>query len=393
MNLKEVIQKRAKNYIMLNIGLIIICALLFGFIITRKSVTESFKPVTEIHTYDELNVARYNSKYVRIYFEDAYETGYVYNYDGKTVAEYIDFDIDGYSLVGIVKKDEAKKIIDGSKKYVEGRLEKFTGENKSAFDEYVKDYVNKYKDEYGRYISNGTYKTTLPENYKLTVRYKCIYFSDNEDYFINLWRYDLIYNEKNIKENEIEINLTIPIINEKEIAIRYFNEPIYHELTHAYESIKCGGGFFGSDKNAEQYKRITDIVLKKKGSEKIIKVARCIYACYKFERNAFVHSLYSKMAQYNTLEICYLYDKLKETDQYSYLMDIKTILDNPKEYEKEIKELTGQNYTTFEKYIQKRYKKYMSSIGKIFQRIVIDNMGNIPVSQFTDIDDVLSDII
>ena len=148
MNLKEVIQKRAKNYIMLNIGLIIICALLFGFIITRKSVTESFKPVTEIHTYDELNVARYNSKYVRVYFEDAYETGYVYNYDGKTVAEYIDFDIDGYSLVGIVKKDEVKKIIDGSKKYVEGRLEKFTGENKSAFDEYVKDYVNKYKDEY-----------------------------------------------------------------------------------------------------------------------------------------------------------------------------------------------------------------------------------------------------
>lgn len=251
----------------------------------------------------------------------------------------------------------------------------------------------KYKDEYGRYISNGTYKTTLPENYKLTVRYKCIYFSDSEDYFINLPRYDLVYNEKNTKENEIQINLTIPIINGKRIAIRYFDEPIYHELTHAYESIKCGGGFFGSNKNAEQYKKITDIILKKNGSEKIIKVARCIYACYKFERNAFVHSLYSKMAQYNALETCYLYDKLKETEQYSYLMDIKTILDNPKEYEKEIKELTCQNYTTFEKYIQKRYKKYMSSIGKIFQRIVIDNIGNIPVSQFTDIDDVLSDII
>lgn len=249
------------------------------------------------------------------------------------------------------------------------------------------------KDEYGRYISNCKYNTTLPEDYKLIVYYKCIYFVDYEDYRDNIETYKLVYNERNLEDHKIEINLTIPVIKEREIPTRYFDEPIYHELTHAYESIKCGGSFFGSDENGEQYKRITDIVLNKKGSEKTIKVARCIYACYKFERNAFVHGLYSKMAKYNALEVSFLYDQLKETEQYSYLMDIKTILDNPKEYENEIKELTGQNYTTFEKYIQKRYKKYMSSIGKIFQRIITDNMGNIPVNQFTDIDDVLSDII
>ena len=148
MSLKQSIQKRAKKLLILNLVFIIAGLAGIGYAFSRKDVTESFKGATEVHTYDELNVARYNSKYVKVYFTDAFETGYIYKYDGKVVAKYIDFDMDGYSLVAVVKSEEAKKILNGEQNYIEGRLEKFTGEHKSAYDDYVKDYVNKFKNEY-----------------------------------------------------------------------------------------------------------------------------------------------------------------------------------------------------------------------------------------------------
>lgn len=256
----------------------------------------------------------------------------------------------------------------------------------------IKNNKKSNKDEYGKYVIDNQYVTNLPENHTLIIKYKCIYFIDKLDYLENLKNYELIYTENNINDDEIEIVLTIPIAGNK-IPVKYFNEPLYHELTHAYESIKRGGGFFGSEENANYYYNLTKDIMENNGDPKYIKVARCIYACYKFERNAFLHSIYSYLIQYNTLETSYLYDKFKESAQYSYLLDIKQVIDYPKYYEKEIKELTGQNYETFKKYIEKQYKKYISSIGKIMQRIVIDNMGNIPKNQFNDIDDILNDII
>lgn len=129
----------------------IICTIIItgagALIFSQKSFYQAFLSAKEIHSYEELNNAKDNDAYIKLYYTDVYDTGYTHTLGGKIDGQYIDFDIDGYIVFALVKKDLAKKILDHKQDYIEGELITFTKENKDAMEHIIKDYVKEYETE------------------------------------------------------------------------------------------------------------------------------------------------------------------------------------------------------------------------------------------------------
>lgn len=120
----------------------------------QRRMTDIFKEECIIESVDDIEVCKNKSYYVKVRFDDAYDTSYVYLENNKEVANYIDIDMDGYSLIVLVDKETAQKIFNNEQFYVTGYITDFTTNkvHNNALN-HIKDY---YKDE----LFEGEYSST-----------------------------------------------------------------------------------------------------------------------------------------------------------------------------------------------------------------------------------------
>lgn len=129
---------------------IIIAVLLFASISSGVKYNEILKKEYTINNISDLSKYQENSSYVNIKTNAVYSTKYGFFIDNKQVAEFVDIDIEGASLIALVPIDEAKKILEdnGQIKEIKGKLGEFTDiEYINAYKEIQADYVKQFKDD------------------------------------------------------------------------------------------------------------------------------------------------------------------------------------------------------------------------------------------------------
>lgn len=146
--LKEKIKKKAKNRLFMSVAFLVIGIILLFIFNKEGNVFNVVKKPCQISKASDVYTCEKENPYVEIHFKKAYDTSYVYQKDKKTLAHYIDIDLDDHGLIAIVKKEEAEKILNEEVFTLKGKLEYFSGVDKNAKDKIIKEYINSLKDEY-----------------------------------------------------------------------------------------------------------------------------------------------------------------------------------------------------------------------------------------------------
>ncbi len=146
--LKEKIKKKAKNRLFLSFFFIIVGIILFLIFNDEGNLLNVIKKPCQINKAADVYTCEKENPYVEIHFQKAYDTGYVYQEGKKTLAHYIDIDLEDHGLITIVKKDKAEKILKEEVFTLKGKLKHFTGVDKKAKDKIVKEYIDDLKEEY-----------------------------------------------------------------------------------------------------------------------------------------------------------------------------------------------------------------------------------------------------
>lgn len=145
-SVKKIIQKKGKNLFILNfVFLSLILCSLFIAMEEDRNIYDIFKGVCEVHNLQDLNHCYENNHYVRVYFDNAYSTNYGYYINNKLKAYYVDLDLEGYSLITIVKDDNAEELFQENSDihYIEGVITDFTEtqEHHGVIDTIKHDYL------------------------------------------------------------------------------------------------------------------------------------------------------------------------------------------------------------------------------------------------------------
>ena len=147
----EVISKKFRNQMLLCLVLLA-ATLLIGiiYIASSKPARDVFKGVCEVHNIDDLRKCYETNHHVRIYFDDMYYTNYGLYEDDVLHSYYIDLDIEGYSLIALIKKSEVEAL-DNGKKYVDGEFSLFENdpENSKILEQIKLDYVEIFSEDTG----------------------------------------------------------------------------------------------------------------------------------------------------------------------------------------------------------------------------------------------------
>lgn len=111
MNIVKLSRRKALNKIFLGFGIILLVFLTYLCMeeSEQRRMTDIFKEECIIESVDDIEVCKNKSYYVKVRFDDAYDTSYVYLENNKEVANYIDIDMDGYSLIVLVDKETDKR--------------------------------------------------------------------------------------------------------------------------------------------------------------------------------------------------------------------------------------------------------------------------------------------
>lgn len=249
----------------------------------------------------------------------------------------------------------------------------------------AKDIINKIQNNSKEYEFTNQYGipcisseiTTNINNYPLTVNYTFMMFDSISNYLYYARKEDVkISFQTDVKNNGIIITMTTFLIDGIMYS-KFFDEPLHHEITHAYELTHKNLNIFNNSITAEEYDHICEIVNNKesKYTKKEVLVAKCAYYCYKFEKHAFLHGLYAYLVQDTTSSFGNLYAKFVNTQQYKILQNLSTIIQYGDMYENEIKTVLHITPEKFLKYVKKRYNEYISGIGKILNRIYQYNLN------------------
>lgn len=276
-DLRSIIKKKGKNLVILSILLLLLDLFLFACSDTDDSISGLLKGKCVIDSVADVQKCNKENPYVKINFDAAYDTTYVYQLNERTVAYYLDIDLDGKSLISLIDKNTADKILNGEQKYIEGKLIEFDYVHLDALEK-----IKKYYDSEGiqvtfidanfsnydideDYISliilliftgfilfnfgKGIYMIVKPENnycYKLhkdeiekidkelnsEYRYKSKNVIITDNYIINQTKFNLkFYNlvdvkwvyQKNIKRYGVTVNSSIVInfIDGKNVIIPF----------------------------------------------------------------------------------------------------------------------------------------------------------------------------
>lgn len=231
-----------------------------------------------------------------------------------------------------------------------------------------------YIDDHNR-LNISSNVSTIINSYNTEIYYRFIVFDSYPEFFDNRSIYfdDLIYDTK-ADGNTIIIHITSFMV-EGIILSKYFEEPLYHELAHAYELTRKNLNMFNTVFSEEDYARVCDIIKNPNSDIKEKTVAECAYYCCKFEKQAFIHELYAYLIQYNTSSIDSIYKKFKSSRQNDILTTLNTVLTYRDMYKPEIEKILDISPEKFFRFVEKRYNEYINTIGKMIYRIYQDNLS------------------
>lgn len=202
-------------------------------------------------------------------------------------------------------------------------------------------------DGYGKYIIIHFKHNFFNLTFKIDVKN---YISINENYLYRLGG--------NTKIGRRQMTLEIKIDNPK-----YFEDIVTHEILHIFQY----------NKNQKKYEIKDDLykILSKirknieNYSDLDILFAQALYISYNFEQDAMVHGLFKDLQQYETDNIQF---KLKETDEYKFLVDLRYAIKNIDQFD----ELLFDNKlskSAFLKRLQSAEQRYSTKINHIVQHI------------------------
>lgn len=145
LNIMKLYRQKGSHRIILGIFLLI-CIFISFMVINKEEkgrMIDIFKKECVIESIDDIDICKTKNQYVKVRFDDAYNTTYAYFEGDKELAEYVDLDLEGYSLIALVNKSLADKILNQEQFYITGYLTEFVDVHKEALNQ-IKNY---YKDE------------------------------------------------------------------------------------------------------------------------------------------------------------------------------------------------------------------------------------------------------
>ena len=138
---KKIIRKKGINIVILSIFLLLLDLVIFACLNEDSSVTGLLKGKCVVDSVSDVEKCKDENPYVKINFDAIYDTTYVYQLNEKTVAKYLDIDLDGKSLISLVDKNTAEKLLNNEQQYVEGKLIKFYDVHSDALNQ-IKSYYS-----------------------------------------------------------------------------------------------------------------------------------------------------------------------------------------------------------------------------------------------------------
>lgn len=148
MSIQKLLKRNGKNRILLAIFFICCSLILYVIWNSDKSLENTFKDRCTVESVDDAYQCMDKNPWVRVRFDDAYETPYNYLVDGVEVAYYVDLDLEGYSLLSLIDKETATAILNKEVFYVDGKLTNLTGTHKEGIDKVIDYYKNDLFTEY-----------------------------------------------------------------------------------------------------------------------------------------------------------------------------------------------------------------------------------------------------
>lgn len=160
------------------------------------------------------------------------------------------------------------------------------------------------------------------------------------------------------------IELSFDLFDDKEHP-DFFQCTIFHELTHLFQYLKAKRDLVGSDKNL--YENIKNI-LSTVSDDKALTFANALYASFRFEQDAMVHSLYCKLMKSNDLEAS---DILYNSQEYEFIYDMKWAL-------KHIDSFPDKYFNIdkgiFKNTVERGLERFKTHIGKAYCRYQTDKV-------------------
>ena len=143
-NLKKKIRiNNLKKAIICGVIIVILLGILFAMKIDPSLLYED---ECIVETVDDID--KCTNKYVKVKTSTVYDTEYLLTVDGESKGHFVDIDLDGRSLIAIVKIDKAKDLFKDGDKVITGKLEAFKkGALKDGYDEIVKKYVDDFSEQ------------------------------------------------------------------------------------------------------------------------------------------------------------------------------------------------------------------------------------------------------
>ena len=144
---------------------------------------------------------------------------------------------------------------------------------------------------------------------------------------------------------------------------KYFEDIVTHEILHIFQY----------NKNQKKYEIKDDLykILSKirknieNYSDLDILFAQALYISFDFEQDAMVHGLFKDLQQYETDNIQF---KLKETDEYKFLVDLRYAIKNIDQFDESLFD-NKLSKSAFLKRLQSAEQRYSTKINHIVQRI------------------------
>ena len=202
-------------------------------------------------------------------------------------------------------------------------------------------------DGYGKYIVIHFKHNFFNLKFKIDVKN---YISINENYLYRLGG--------NTKIGRRQMMLEIKIDDPK-----YFEDIVTHEILHIFQY----------NKNQKKYEIKDDLykILSKirknieNYSDLDILFSQALYISFNFEQDAMVHGLFKDLQQYETDNIQF---KLKETDEYKFLVDLRYAIKNIDQFDESLFD-DKLSKSAFLNRLQKAEQRYSTKINHIVQHI------------------------
>lgn len=201
-------------------------------------------------------------------------------------------------------------------------------------------------DGYGKYIIIHFKHNFFNLKFKVDIKN---YISINENYLYTLKGNTRI----GIRQMTLKIKIDDP---------KYFEDIVTHEILHIFQYNKNQKKYENDNlykilhkirKNIENY------------SELDILFAQALYISYDFEQDAMVHGLFKELQQYETDNIQF---KLKETDEYKFLVDLRYAIKNIDQFDESLFD-NKLSKSAFLNRLQKAEQRYSTKINHIVQHI------------------------